>query len=462
MNKLDFNSTSKTSQKRPSSSSKDLLKQKSRAVKDMLGLLRTHAKDNRCFIETSFLDIDRRHLGIIKEDIFWSILHDYGLEQVLNDSEKEMLMDRYLKTAKVESISVSGTLCQLSVNYLKFCRDLLPISLRIIPDADAWKTDRVPEVSINTKALEKYVTTFRTQRLSKEIETKKMLMMSMNTNNDFTMVSTKREGLEDGRLGPWEANELSTAIASIEGDNDKLNRGQCESVFKTMSHRKVPILGLQKALDVLFTNKNSTSDKEREMNDITSQIFRASLGCPQKITTVFVAKLARGSSSNANKSPRSLRGIEKENPETKALFKNPIIKWRSLNEIELEALEHKLFEESHYLLENLLRAKKEEVAKVYHETMNWGVKATQLGGQKVEKKVVKDFYSPAETMAAADNRADVLVLPNLKKCASMPYSVFSTLGSRGGSKEDSQSRKSQTNSLSYKHIKQAGTSTLVL
>jgi hypothetical protein len=35
---------------------------------------------------------------------------------------------------------------------------------RIIPDPDAWKTDRVPEVSINTRALEKYVTTVRTQR----------------------------------------------------------------------------------------------------------------------------------------------------------------------------------------------------------------------------------------------------------------------------------------------------------
>jgi hypothetical protein len=60
--------------------------------------------------------------------------------------------------------------------------------------------------------------------------------------------------------------------------------------------------------------------------------------------------------------------------------------------------------------------------------MNLGIKVTLLGGQKIKKKIVKNFYTPAETMALAANRADVLVLPNLKKCASLPGGIFTQLG----------------------------------
>ena len=471
-------------------------------MKDLMSLIRTHAVNKRCFMEEAFLEIDRRHLGIVDEDSFWKVFHDYGLSQILSDSEKHSLMKKYKKSTKVQAISSTGTLSRPAVHYRRFCRDLLPPELLTSKDEQALRADRVPEVSSAARALDTYVRTVQSQKLFEDTETKKRLMLGakFEMSNVF---STIRGVTSDSGLDPWECNELSRIILAVESSapdvrialnsNEALrnssasasvktedvrrksvkltpdevrrnslrmeaidpniillSRQQCEHVFKCMSNfKKVPEFGTQHSIDILFQNI-----PENENNSgIKSTIFRASVGCPQRIlpsTTPIIIKneipaskarkggvipktgvqpivveILVNSGVTTNKSMTSSTSFSstKTISEVDKLFRNPPVRWRNMNDEELSVLKEKIFIQSGQLLDKLLRARGDgDFTKLATETMNLGITATRLGGQKVQKATLKDYYSPCEMTAAANNRSDVIVLPNLKKTLSLTLS----------------------------------------
>ena len=493
-------------------------------MKDLMSLMRTHAVDKRCFMELSFLRTDRRHLGIVDEDSFWKVLHDFGLSQILNDTEKNILMTRYKKTTPVKAISATGILLRQAVHYRKFCRDLLTPELLISKDDQAWKSEKAPQISASTKALDTYVRTVQTQKLFDETETKKKIMLSakFETSNVF---DTGRDRTSESGLDHWETCELSKIIRTVEikipelpassnvsdisknlsvssassasssslsrGDDGRkkslkltaeevrlnnikieslvqdpnffmLSRQQCEHVFKCMiNFKKVPELGVEHSMNILFRNI-----PENDINSgIKSTIFRASLGCPQR------AFLPLASSSTPVRSlvsaPRVRKGVIPKNngcsqsiildipnggtvgclgvnsirpiavlsssllssyssdgvpplSDIDRLYRHPPIKWMDMDSEELASLEGKLFIQSGQLLDKLLRTREEEDSSLLAtETINLGITATRLGGQKVQKPVIKDYYNPIEMTAMAGNRSDIIVLPNLKKTFSL-------------------------------------------
>ena len=473
-------------------------------MKDLMSLIRTHAVNKRCFMEEAFLEIDRRHLGIIDEDSFWKILNDFGLSQILSDSEKQSIMKKYKKSTKVQAISITGTLSRPAVHYRRFCRDLLPTELLTTKDERALRADRAPEVSSAAKALDTYVRTVQSQKLFQDTETKKRLMLGakFEMSNIFSSV---RGVTSDSGLDPWESNELSriiqivesgaldvhiainpsealrsssaSASASVKIDDVRrksvkltpdevrrnsvrmeaidpnvilLSRQQCEHVFKCMSSfKKVPEFGTQHSIDILFQNVSGNDIN----SGIQSTIFRASVGCPQRViptttsmnikSEVSIPKPRKGGAipktgvqpivveipvnsgviPNKTMTLSSTFSSMKPISEIDKLFRNPPVRWRNMSDKELSALEGKIFMQSGQLLEKLLRARgDDDFNRLAIETMNLGITATRLGGQKVQKATIKDYHNPYEMIAAASNRSDVIVLPNLKKTMSLTLS----------------------------------------
>ena len=444
----------------------DVTAQKEMQMKNLISLIRCHAKEKRCFMEVAFMEVDKRKLGILDENTFWTVLSDFGLSQILSDKEKHSLMLKYKRSVKVEAISATGTLSHPSVNYLKFCRDILPTSLRVLKDEDAWKTDRVPEISVTTKALEKYVQTVRAHKLFEETETRRRSILS-GDHSAVDMYEGKKNGTDCG-LDPWEILDLSRIITAAEAaattvsetdgkksgskgtpvvsnnEDVRFSLQQCEEIFKNMCNfKKIPEFGVQHSLNILFQNNPDGGSS----SEIRSTVFRASVGCPQRSILVGAGNGTNTASGARNASAPKTRKIEsarggrpvttigenKVTSELDKIFRNPPVRWRDMDTEELQTLENKLFSQSNLLLDKLLRGReKEGLSDLVNETMNLGISATRLGGRKTRKSVPKDYYNPSEMTAIAGNRSDVIVLPNLKKTLSLACMMSDKYGDKGG------------------------------
>ena len=115
-------------------------------VNNALQKMRDRVVKNRIILERSYLPCDKRHLGIVDEDNFWRPLKEYGLEELLTESEKVAICKEYASRVQVRTISLSSlTMPREALSYRKFCSDLLPLDLRVLEDP--WKPSEIKEVS---------------------------------------------------------------------------------------------------------------------------------------------------------------------------------------------------------------------------------------------------------------------------------------------------------------------------
>ena len=167
---------------------------------------------------------------------------------------------------------------------------------------------------------------------------------------------------------------------------------------------------------------------------IRSNKFRAAVGsppCPLKALeaptpTRTAAAAPKGKkqevhadSKLASAVPAQQSGRQRD-PEADRQAVVPLIKWRQMTAEELRVLEDQVTRRSSQLFSSLLRASEaEDIRSLSAQTMQLGVISSRLGGQRVREATPKLFFSPSEVTAAATNRSDIIVLPNLKMCLSV-------------------------------------------
>ena len=400
-------------------------RQKALALKNVLTVLRNASLDHRLFLERSFLEEDKRHLGYVSESKFWSVLHEFGLAQLLTDAERDTLAQRYFKKhAKVEAISMTGTLPRPVFNYLKFCRDMLPDRLLVIPDHERWKREWAPEVSETTRALEKYVTTVKTQRTLEEALFKKRTMLAASGGEEhlINIFGGRKAAAVECGLSPWEQNELSKLVAEAEAeaasgvgtaappDTTLLSRPQCERVLKQMAKfKKSPDAGVPGALHAVFKGRAEPD------GSIDAAVFRALIGCPPRPSAASNGANAKGGALAKSGKPPTAAAAAVPGRSSGAPAVAPAVAWRALGPSELDALESRAFDESAQLLDALLRAKpgSADYAALFSQAMQAGILGTRLGAGKARRPEPVGFATPLEVTTRAGPRADVTVLPNL-------------------------------------------------
>ena len=124
-------------------------------VDDALAIMKSRIKDRRVIIEPSYVQYDRRKLGIVEEEIFLQILRENALLELLSDDEVEALLRKYKKKVTVEAISATMTMPKRGICYKKFCSDLIPAELRVLEDE--WKAPKPEELSKTGKDLQNFV-----------------------------------------------------------------------------------------------------------------------------------------------------------------------------------------------------------------------------------------------------------------------------------------------------------------
>jgi hypothetical protein len=447
---LSVSSSSRSSRSRPSI--EGAIKIEKNTLVSVLSMLGAHAKEKRCSIESSFQDTDRRNLGVIEVASFWKVLRHYGLAQLLSDGEKEALVQCYMKSVKVRAISATGTLPKEYINYRKFCWDILPVAYQDFKDIKAWKTDRAPEVSAATQALRSGIRTVKKQRLLEESEMKEHTLLRSeqylldNIQDPWPKKSHTHSGLD-----PWDGVELSRIISVVEAASATaatggggpethtpsllslpssaaseavlLSREQCADIlYQASTFKKIPLLGTQRTLDLLF-------EQLAEGGGIYSHKFRAAVGCPQcplkpvepptpsRIVAAAVKSRKQevlAESKGTSTGPPQQSGRQRD-LDVDRLTIAPLVKWRDMTAEEMRVLEDQVSQQSSLLFNTLLRTgSSEDVMALSSQTLQLGVIAARLGGQRVRECTPKLYYSPSEITASANNRSDIIVLPNLK------------------------------------------------
>lgn len=384
--------------------------------RDILYRFKHKVMETRIFLEPVCETFDCRKTGFIPESDFKSVLTQYGLYQILNEEEQRLIIDRYRQNGKVKAMGPGGTRTLSGIiNYRKFCEAVLPAPLRVRPNLE-YKMEPVPEVSLIGKDLAKYVKTIKKNEYEAELLAKTRAMIgsgsvSPSNSNNAASQSMMTSGTSKtsssgggGQVGGgnddnglrdfWLVAELNKIVANIETPGGKgrppaesqVTRKDLLGVFRNMTRfKKIPAVGINNAVDKLFASVLGTTDKSEE-DRIFSSIVRQSLGC-----TVY------------GKSPP---------PPIKNLFR---VKWRDLTPEECEKLEQKYGEDGNQLLERLLRCgPKDDTSSLTAATIAVALDTTRIASSKSRKMVENPYKLPKEVIQTAGNRADVIVIPNLK------------------------------------------------
>ena len=99
-------------------------------VDSALAKLRAKVKKSRVFLEKDFFPYDTRILGTVSEDVFWKVLGNYGVVEILTEDESIALVKEYKDKHKVPALSMTNTRIIKGISYKRLCSDLLP-SVRV-------------------------------------------------------------------------------------------------------------------------------------------------------------------------------------------------------------------------------------------------------------------------------------------------------------------------------------------
>jgi hypothetical protein len=261
--KLSSSSRGKAIKLPPTEEEEAEARRQKQKLDNILDNIRKFMKDNRPELEQSWLRYDKRELGIVTPDKFWEVLRQFGIEQLLTDDERQMIETHYTSKAVVPALSATGTLTHTRINYFKFCWDVVPSVLLV--HRPTWEMEKAPEISVTARDLNRYVRTVerRTQELEEstrraQLEASRALIAEGSKN----VFGDKKVGMEHKcmkhGLDPWTSAELSRIIAVFESETNPtectLTYSQAQTVFrKMMRFRLIPEMGVNKALETLFT-----------------------------------------------------------------------------------------------------------------------------------------------------------------------------------------------------------------
>lgn len=420
---------------------------KNARLRDVMKRITSALKAHRPFLEPAWLPYDKRNLGFVKDSVFWEILRQYGIEQLLLPAERDLLTEQYTGLAEVPGISVTGTLPKVLVNYRKFCMDIVPSDLRTY--ADQWHMDPAPEISVTAKDLNKYVTavTLRTQELEELLRREKLIgsrtLLDASSGQSGQERMSIRNVCEEHGLDPWVAGELSKFIEDEEGseDNAQLSLKQVGNIFRKMMRlNRAPEGGVKRAIDKLCALANVTpppTQGDSEAADqirIRSLLLRRAMGCSvvsgrkvRQAAAVAAAAKAQASAAPvkgksgkpppAATAPAPAPAISAGSTATEdRLQPSQKIVWRVLSDEELNRVAANAADTAADLLNTLLRkGAKDDVSDLLASTRRAAVDVSRLvtSQSRTSATPSSSFVPPSQVIAQASKRADIIVLPNL-------------------------------------------------
>jgi hypothetical protein len=347
------------------------------ALENLLPYISKSLISKRVILEDRFLEDDPRKTGMVNVNIFQAVLKQYGILDIVSEEELSALGHRYTAICKLSGIAPSHTISKEMIDYRKFCKDFLPLSLRIsnsgFQKLDTWKMEMVPEVSVTASDLRRYV---KTNTKAQELETQRAKReaifagsSSMESSSNFSFKNSMDEDDRKHTVSEsWSRYVLRQLVldeinndSSIEGNyasvnaaltaNVELSKVKVISIFDKMSnHGKVPTIGI---------------------DDCLRNIFHEGSTVPLDILCGYL----------------DLGRIEK--------MTTGVVQWRDLTEAEKSTKELKTFQVADGLLDSLLRSSTSDDpdAKLKHNRlMSSTIGAATTGTRMAASKTVRYVY----------------------------------------------------------------------
>ena len=360
-------------------------------LENTINKFRNHILTNRILFENSFVQYDKRRLGVCSEDDFWMILRLYRFENLIDsDEERDLLVAKFKSDINVRSLNKTGTRTMKGmVKYRTFTETVMPKRLRLVEDA-VYKFEPSPEVSLVARDLDDTVRRIKKRNEKMEIAARKSAVLGLkHASSSDSVFNTKRNyGIDDGQItDPFVSAEISKIISSFEGDKKNrvvdLTRAQLLDVFKKiMKFNRIPTNGITHCADLIYS-RNGIESTER----ISIAIVKSAIG-------VFVnKKAADGMVSKYN------------------------VSWRELNREEALKLDGQTSQDSQTALDKLLNLSSNETLEhakeVMGKTLKKAIETTRVSGFKPKEEVRIERKSIYETINNAPARSDVVCIPNV-------------------------------------------------
>lgn len=427
--------------------------ERQRILLGALNRMKYHIEQYRIQLELKFLEHDPRKLGIIEEVWFWEILKEFGLEQLLDDVEKTALLSEYKRTKVVDAISATGTIRKTIIMYQKFCSAVLPKVLRFVPDP--WKLEKTNELSTTTKDLQSYVEGCARKRDREEFLLKQAtLLAAKSQHDDFNVFNVSKEIVNKCTvhhgLDPWISAELSRIIAQEEGGNDSskvmLNKIQVEKIVSSMQlYGKIPTVpgdgGHRTSGARLFDHLNHFYIS----NYLTQKGSKSSNKSNSSIPSMLL-HYATGSSCSSSYSNSQLSSFcAHDNSNIHVVVGSVLIRWQDLDNRDANKLETKIFNDADDTFDQVLRAASTSIGKdgaisssvtatpaidvneLTKSAFMYSMVGTRLASKRVKEVEEKTWWAPDEVLAAAPNRSDMLVIPNLRTSGNQANKLSNSL-----------------------------------
>lgn len=349
-------------------------------MKEIKVLVKNQVEAFRINLDSSFVNLDRKKTGYLDNAKFWQIMRQYGITGILNSDEVRVVNTKYSKMVRMEDIEedVSREL----MDYRQFCFDIMPAELiKLVPAK--YKMEVVPEISVSTVDLGKYVDKVQKRRAEEEILYKKqtMLAASHSSGGGTVFDMSKKKTVDANGLDPWLNGELRKILKV----NQKDNQMSKEHVLAVVKHMES--FGKTLNVNVKMLTEKLQLDNEGDPT-VDAMVVGEMLGCLI--------------------SPTGARS---------KIF----LKWVDMHDADASKIESKLFNKSLNMYDTLMCASdKDDTSAMRTSILSTGISATRLASKKKNTATTKDkSVRPMEILRDAPKRADVVILPNL-----LPYDTM--------------------------------------
>jgi len=367
---------------KPPKFSPEQLEHRAAVLSSAQAKLRHSISLTRLPLETVLLEFDKRYLGYLPTSIVLESLDTYSLLGLLSDEEREMLVEKYNKPIELEAIAHGGTMRKRLFHYRRLCEDVVPADLRLMPD-EVYKMQPCAEISNSALNLIQYVRAVKQRHEQEEVERYRATMTAASSSQDSAgdskIFAEALKGsvpkCEQHGLDPFIAAELNKIIKAAQKAGEsktQANRAEVDRVVRKMlNFGKTPQVGIKAAVELVLSGQESVP-----------------------WVAVFDSLGAAIKSSGA-----------------------PLLLWRECTSQEGRALEARVGEEGLGQLDSFLRASPKDAAlqsSLYAKTMSTAVTASRLAALRKPLVRPPTHLTPIESFAAAGNRTDLIVIPNVK------------------------------------------------
>jgi hypothetical protein len=421
--------------------------------------IRRRISSSRCFLESELLKFDPQKLGRVLETDFKAVCNHFGLFDALSEDEISHIVRLYtdhhhhhnrspIKTHTAASLTLSassGSIYKVFISYPDFCRLVARNPLRTMR-FDEWKMEPVPELSVSTADLKRYVQNVERKRHQQiELEKRKTLLsasqnfggsgaagMSAAFNQSGASVSARSTTApgsmrmtgtvqikQDGGstavgtqgLDAWHSSALRNIVKSIA-------KQAGVTVSGAAAGTPVPTINAEESFETVVTEmkqygKIPTSSRSNSVRNLLSvasadgkidvNVFCDVVGCAP---VFYYKKVATGAPTNASVPAISV-------PSSSIVR----LTWCEAPLNLKETVEKGKFQESEMLLDALLRSGRgSDTKELAAKTIKAATVGTRLMSTRETHPKPPVVLTPAQIVAAApDRRADVVLLPRLLK-----------------------------------------------